>query len=86
MTNGPLNLDELRASAESKLDKNAFDYYASGAHDEHTLRENRAAFSRIAMRYRVLVDVSRRDASTEVLGLPRRMVRVSKRQNTMWKG
>ncbi|MCB9594626.1 MAG: alpha-hydroxy-acid oxidizing protein [Sandaracinaceae bacterium] len=70
MTNGPLNLDELRASAESKLDKNAFDYYASGAHDEHTLRENRAAFSRIAMRYRVLVDVSRRDASTEVLGLP----------------
>ncbi|MBX3270735.1 MAG: alpha-hydroxy-acid oxidizing protein [Sandaracinaceae bacterium] len=64
----PINLLELEAAARARLDDNAFDYYASGAHDELTLRENRAAFERIALRYRVLVDVSRRDPSTEVLG------------------
>jgi 4-hydroxymandelate oxidase len=46
----------------------AYDYFASGAHDEHTLRENVAAWSRLALHYRVLVDVSSRDASTTVLG------------------
>lgn len=45
-----------------------FDYYAGGAHDEVTLRENRAAFERIRLRYRVLRDVSTRDLSTELLG------------------
>ncbi|MEZ4357012.1 MAG: alpha-hydroxy acid oxidase [Myxococcota bacterium] len=70
MDQEPINLDELRERAAAKLDRNAFDYYASGAHDEHTLRENRAAFARIQLRYRVLVDVAERDLSTEVLGLP----------------
>lgn len=70
MDDGPLNFDELEAAAAARLDRNAVDYYASGAHDEHTLRENRAAFARIALRYRVLVDVARRDPSTSVLGIP----------------
>jgi 4-hydroxymandelate oxidase len=48
----------------------AYDYYASGAHDESTLRENELAWSRIAIRYRVMVDVSARDLSTTVLGQP----------------
>jgi 4-hydroxymandelate oxidase len=48
----------------------AYDYFASGAHDEHTLRENVAAWSRMALHYRVLVDVSARDTSTMVLGSP----------------
>ncbi len=63
-----VNLLELEALARARLDGMAFDYYASGAHDEVTLRENRAAFSRIALHYRVMVDVSRRDTSTTVLG------------------
>ena len=66
----PINLLELEALAQSRLPKNAFDYYASGAHDEITLRDNRAAFERIRLAYRVLVDVSERDPSTSVLGLP----------------
>lgn len=66
----PINLLELESLAKEKLTRNAFDYYVSGAHDEITLRENRDAFARIALRYRVLVDVSERDASTTVLGLP----------------
>ncbi len=46
----------------------AYDYYASGAQDEVTLRENVAAWARIPLHYRVLVDVSVRDTSTTVLG------------------
>ncbi len=66
----PLSIRELEALARDTLDTNAFDYYASGSHDEITLRENVAAFERLRLHYRVLVDVSRRDASTTVLGSP----------------
>lgn len=59
---------DLEARARERLAAQAFDYYASGAHDEVTLRENRAAFERILLRYRVLVDVSRRELATTVLG------------------
>jgi 4-hydroxymandelate oxidase len=45
-----------------------YDYYAGGAHDEITLRENRAAYDRIKLRYRVLRDISSRDLSTTILG------------------
>ncbi|MCA9637921.1 MAG: alpha-hydroxy-acid oxidizing protein, partial [Myxococcales bacterium] len=45
-------------------------YYQSGARDELTLRANRAAYERVALHYRVLVDVSRRNTRTTVLGTP----------------
>ena len=48
----------------------AYDYYASGAHDELTLRDNRAAFDRLRLAYRVLVDVAERELATTVLGQP----------------
>jgi 4-hydroxymandelate oxidase len=66
----PLNLLELEALAREKLSREAYDYYAGGAHDEVTLRENRAAYDRVSIAYRVLVDVSRRDLTTSVLGQP----------------
>lgn len=62
------NLASLEALAKEKLHPHAFDYYASGADDELALRGARAAFERIALHYRVLVDVSRRSARTTVLG------------------
>jgi 4-hydroxymandelate oxidase len=65
---GALNLRELEALARERLSPMAYDYYASGALDERTLRDNVEAWGRIALHYRVLVDVSSRDASTEVLG------------------
>src|SRR4051812_48397997 len=64
----PINLLELETLARDCLTPLVYDYYASGANDEITLRENRAAFDRIRLRPRVLVDVSRRDLSTTVLG------------------
>jgi 4-hydroxymandelate oxidase len=66
----PLNLHELERLAQARLPAFAWDYYASGADDERCVRENCAAFARIALHYRVLVDVSRRSLATTVLGQP----------------
>ena len=63
-----LNLSDLEQAAKEKLPAIAFDYYSSGAWDEATLRENRAAFERIAVHYRVMVDVSKRDLSVTLFG------------------
>src|SRR5262249_62147484 len=46
----------------------AHGYYAGGASDEITLRDNVAAWRRLALRPRVMVDCSERDPSTTVLG------------------
>ena len=66
----PINLYEYEALAQARLTTMAYDYYASGAHDEITLRENHAAYDRIPLRYRVLRDISRRTTATTVLGHP----------------
>ena len=63
-----VNLFEYESKASEHLSKMALDYYASGAWDEVTLRDNRAAFERLKLRPRMLVDVSHRDLSTKVLG------------------
>ncbi len=64
----PINLFEYETRALAHLSEMARDYYASGAWDEVTLRDNRAAFERFKLRPRMLVDVSQRDLSTTVLG------------------
>jgi 4-hydroxymandelate oxidase len=67
MTADPLNLREFERIAAERLPQMAWDYYRSGACDELTLARNELAFGEIALRYRVLVDVSRRDTSCELL-------------------
>ena len=64
----PINLFEYERLANQHLSQMALDYYASGAWDEITLRDNRAAFERYKLRPRMLVDVSQRDLSTQILG------------------
>ncbi len=64
----PLNLNELEALAKKKLSQMAYDYYSSGAMDEITLRENISSYQRLRLLPRMLVDVSNRDMTTEVLG------------------
>lgn len=44
------------------------DFLEGGAEDEFTLRENRRGFSDVALRQRILVDVSERNQSTMVCG------------------
>ncbi|MBH8563031.1 alpha-hydroxy-acid oxidizing protein [Nostoc sp. CENA67] len=64
----PINLFEYEQLAKAHLSQMAYDYYSSGAWDEVTLQDNRAAFERIKLRPRMLVDVSDRNLSTSILG------------------
>jgi isopentenyl diphosphate isomerase/L-lactate dehydrogenase-like FMN-dependent dehydrogenase len=64
----PVSISDFERLAKEELPQMAFDYYYSGANDEITLLENCNAYKRIFLKYRVLVDVSTRDLSTEVLG------------------
>ncbi|KAL9463626.1 hypothetical protein AB3S75_001438 [Citrus x aurantiifolia] len=63
----PVNLNEFQELARLALPKMYYDFYAGGAEDEHTLKENVEAFHRITFRPRILVDVSRIDLSTTIL-------------------
>ena len=53
------------------LGDGAHGYFAGGAGDEITLRDNEASWSRIALRPRMLVDVGERDSSVSLLGRDR---------------
>ena len=64
----PVNIAEYERYAKDTLPKNAHDYYASGSNDMITLRENREAFSRLRIIPRILVDVTKIDTSTTILG------------------
>lgn len=64
----PINIRELEELAEQTLPRQVFDYYASGAHDEVTLRRNREAFSELPIHYRVMVDVEQPQLATSLLG------------------
>jgi isopentenyl diphosphate isomerase/L-lactate dehydrogenase-like FMN-dependent dehydrogenase len=68
MQGEPLNVREYEALAEERLEAGVFGYYAGGAGDEWTLRENEAAFRRWVLRPRVLVDVSDVTTQTTVIG------------------
>src|SRR3954447_5405962 len=63
-----LNIFDLEKQAKENLPQTAYDYYSSGAWDEITLRENRDAYGRIQVHYKVMVDVSKRDLSTTLFG------------------
>ena len=72
--NGPEDLDEFlnlldfEKKAEGLMSKMAYEYVASGAADENTLKWNREAFDRIKMQTHVLNDVSKIDTKVSVLG------------------
>lgn len=64
----PINLAEFERYAKNNLPRNAHDYYASGSNDMITLRENRDAYSRLRILPRILVDVSKINTETTILG------------------
>jgi 4-hydroxymandelate oxidase len=70
MSGSPVNLFEYEALAKERLPQEEYDFIAGGATDEITLRRTRAVFDAIMLRPRVLVDISRPDLSTTVLGQP----------------
>ncbi len=67
---GPINVADYERLAAEKLDPGVHGYFAGGAGDERTLRDNVAAFARWRLRPRVLVDVSEVSTETTVLGTP----------------
>ncbi|HEV7668439.1 MAG TPA: alpha-hydroxy acid oxidase [Thermoanaerobaculia bacterium] len=64
-----INLHDYEEAAREVLPGMVYDYYAGGAGDEISVRENVAAWGRVRLRPRVLVDVSRCDLSNTVLGV-----------------
>ncbi|XP_076881190.1 peroxisomal (S)-2-hydroxyacid oxidase GLO4-like [Bidens hawaiensis] len=68
MGDEPVNVKENQELAKQALPKMYYDFFAGGAEDEHTLRQNVEAFKRITLRPRILVDVSKIDMSTTILG------------------
>ena len=62
------NLHEFVRKARARLNQNAWDYIVGAAETETTMRRNRMALDEIAFRPRVLRNVARVDASTEVFG------------------
>lgn len=63
-----LNNHDLREMAKKRLPRWLFEFVDRGTEDEVALRNNRAAFERIKLKTRVLVNVSKRDLSTTLLG------------------
>jgi isopentenyl diphosphate isomerase/L-lactate dehydrogenase-like FMN-dependent dehydrogenase len=62
------NCHDFERRAGELLDPGVHGYFAGGAGDERTLRDNVAAFGRWQLRPNVLVDVSAVDPATTVLG------------------
>lgn len=63
-----LSIPELEEHARARMPHMAYEFVASGAADEHTLRWNREAYDRLLLRPRVLRDLSGLDASVTILG------------------
>ena len=70
MGHGPINVADFERLAAEKLERGPLDYFAGGAGDEITLRENVAAWGHWRLRPRVLSDVRAVSTVTEVLGTP----------------
>jgi isopentenyl diphosphate isomerase/L-lactate dehydrogenase-like FMN-dependent dehydrogenase len=70
MTDGPINVADYERLAAEKLDPGVLGYFAGGAGDELTLRDNVGAWQRWRLRPRVLAGVSEVTTESELLGGP----------------
>ncbi len=64
----PINVADYERLAAERLEPGVHGYFAGGAGDERTLRDNVAAYARRTLHPRVLVDVSEVSTGTTVLG------------------
>ncbi len=65
-----LNIADLQTLARRRLPRVVFDYVDGAAWDEVTSRRNGEDFGKLALRPRMLVDVSHVETATTVLGTP----------------
>jgi len=66
-------IEDLRQLHKRRVPKAFFDYADRGSYSEDTLRANVDDLQQIKFRQRILVDVSKRDLSTSILGKPASM-------------
>jgi len=66
-------IEDLRLLHKRRVPRAFFDYADRGSYAEETLRANRDDLQKIKFRQRILVDVSKRDLSTTILGEPSSM-------------
>ena len=70
MTTPITNVADLRELAKRRVPRAFFEYADRGSYDEVTLRANRTAFERIALRQRVMCNVDNRSLATDIVGQP----------------
>lgn len=68
MNLAPGSIPDYRELARKRIPRQLFDYIDGGAYDEATLRANVDDMAEIALRQRVMRDVSKLDYSTELFG------------------
>ena len=66
-------IEDLRQLHKRRVPRAFFDYADRGSYTEDTLRANTEDLQQIKFRQRILVDVSKRDLSTTILGEPAAM-------------
>jgi len=66
--NHVVSIEDLRSLARRRLPRAIFDFFDGGAEDEVTLRDNRAAFERVRLLPKVLVNVAKVDMGAELFG------------------
>ena len=64
-----LNVFDFEAAAKQTLPPAHWGYMATGVDDDATLHANRTALSRLQIRPRRLIDVTRIDTTTEIFGV-----------------
>jgi isopentenyl diphosphate isomerase/L-lactate dehydrogenase-like FMN-dependent dehydrogenase len=62
------NVFDLRDAAKKRLPRGVFEFVDRSTEDELALRNNRAAFEKIKLKHRALVDVSGRSTKTTLFG------------------
>lgn len=65
----PITVADYERLARERVDAGAWDYQSGGSGDERSLADNLAAWDRLRLRPRVLVDVASRDLSTVAFGV-----------------
>ena len=65
-----VTLPEFRREARARLPRELFNFGDGGSETETTLRRNRRAIRRLAIRQDILVDARQLDTTTTLLGVP----------------
>src|SRR2546421_7893055 len=61
-----INIEDLRRMTRARLPRAIFDFFDGGAEDELTLSDNRAAYERVRLLPKVLVNVAQVDTKVKL--------------------